>query len=93
MSMKDTLIRKLEKQVDSWESRLDTLNAQFNEYKQKAENKEATEELKQETAKRISDLQENIESARKRLYELRESGESRVKEIRGQIEDWLNRNS
>jgi len=79
--------------VDSWESRLDTLKAQFNEYKQKAENQEATEELKQETAKRISDLQEKVESARRRLSELRESGESHVKEIRGQVEDWLNRNS
>ena len=93
MSLKDTLIHKLEKQVDSWEGRLDTLKAQFNEYKRRAENREATEELKEETAKRINDLQEDIESARKRLSELRESGESRVREIRSQIEDWLNRSS
>jgi len=93
MSIKDTMIQKLEKQVESWESRLDTLKAQFNEYRAKVENDKATEELKQKTMQRINDLQEDIESARKRLDELRESGESRVSEIRGQIDEWLNRKS
>ena len=93
MSLKETLIQKLDKKVESWESRLDTLKAQFNEYKANAENEKATEELKQKTMQRINDLQEDIDAARKRLSELRESGESRVSEIRGQIEDWLNRKS
>jgi len=91
MSLKDSLIEKLEKQVESWESKLESLKAQANEYRAKAENEKATEELKTKTMQRISDLQEDIDAARKRLAELRESGESRVKEIRGQIEDWLNR--
>lgn len=93
MSLKDTLIQKLETQVDSWESRLETLRAQFNEYKAKAENQQATEELKEKTAKRISDLKEDIDTARTRLEELRASGESRLNELKGKVEDFLNRRS
>ena len=93
MSLKDTLIQKLETQVESWESRLETLRAQFNEYKTKAENEQATEELKAKTAKRISDLKEDIDTARTRLEELRASGESRLNELRGKVEDFLNRRS
>lgn len=90
MSLKDTLIDKLEKQVDSWESKLDTLKAQFNEYKAKAQNDKATDELKEKTKERIGKLQGDIDGARDKLKELRNSGETRFKEIRGQVEDWLN---
>lgn len=93
MSLKETLIHKLETQVESWESRLETLRAQFNEYKTKAENEQATEELKEKTAKRISDLKDDIDTARTRLEELRASGESHLNELRSKVEDFLNRRS
>lgn len=93
MSLKDTLIQKLETQVESWESRLETLRAQFNEYKTRAENEQATEELKEKTAKRISDLKDDIDTARTRLEELRASGESRFNELKSKVEDFLNRRS
>ncbi|MEQ6884229.1 hypothetical protein [Salicola sp. Rm-C-2C1-2] len=93
MSLKDTLTQKLEKQVESWETKLDSLRAQFNEYKAKAENHEATEELKEKTAKRIADLQEDIDAARAKLKEVRASGESHLNEVKGKVEDFLNRRS
>jgi len=93
MSLKDTITDKLEKQLDVWEKKLDGLKADFEEYKAKAKNDHATENLKNKTRERIGALQEDIEAARDRLKELRESGESRFKELRGQVEDWLNRKS
>ncbi|XOZ35042.1 hypothetical protein ACMDCT_07360 [Halomonadaceae bacterium KBTZ08] len=93
MSLKESLVQKLEKQVESWETKLDTLRAQFNEYKVKAENREATEELKEKTAQRIADLQKDIDAARARLEEVRASGESHLNEVRSKVEDFLNRRS
>lgn len=93
MPLKDTLIQKLEKQVESWEAKLDTLRTQFNEYKVKAENHEATEELKEKTAQRIADLQKDIDAARTKLEEVRASGESHLNEAKSKVEDFLNRRS
>lgn len=91
MSLKDSLINKLERQMEAWEKQVDSMRAKANERMANAENEKASAQIQADFAESIERLEGHIGDARRRMEELREAGESRLSELRKQIDGWLDR--
>lgn len=91
MSLKDSLMNKLERQMDAWEKQVDAMRAKAQERMANAENEKASAQIESDFAESIERLEGHISDARKRLNELREAGEHRLDDLRKQIDGWLDR--
>lgn len=89
MSLKDSLVNKLEQQMDAWEKQVDAMRAKADERVADAENEKASAQIQADFAQGIDRLEGYIGDARKRLDELREAGESHLDDLRKQIDGWL----
>ncbi|ROU02115.1 hypothetical protein EB809_01015 [Marinobacter sp. R17] len=93
MSLKDTLMTKLETQTEYWSKQIDSLRAQSEEKMAKAKDEQAEAEIQEDFAKRIQELEDNVESARQKMGELREAGEDRLSDLKKRVEEWLPSNT
>lgn len=89
MSLKDSLINKLERQIDAWEKQVDAMRARAQERMANAENEKASAQIQQDFAEQIQRVENYMRDARKRLDEIREAGEQRLNLLRRQVDDWL----
>ncbi|WP_165855564.1 hypothetical protein [Marinobacter sp. JSM 1782161] len=93
MSLKDSLLNKLETQTEYWSKQIDSLRAQADEKMAKAKDEQAEAQIQEDFAKRIQELEESVESARQKMGELRDSGEDRLNDLKKRIEEWLPSNT
>jgi hypothetical protein len=89
MSLKKLLIDRLESQIEVWDKTLEAVKANAERKKAQAKTKKADARIKEEVLNTIFELQENIESAKKRIKEIRAAGEIRLNELKDQINSWL----
>jgi peptidoglycan hydrolase CwlO-like protein len=89
MSLKDSLITKLETQTENWKKEVDRIQAEAEAKKAKAQDKQADADIESQVASKVKDLQKNIEKAQNQLKEVKESGESGLKELRDRIGEEL----
>ncbi|MBS3805030.1 MAG: hypothetical protein KGY54_10810 [Oleiphilaceae bacterium] len=81
MSLKDSLITKLETQTENWKKEIDRIQAEAEAEKAKAKDKQAEADIESQFAGKVKDLQKNIEEAQEQLKEVKESGTSGLQEL------------
>jgi len=91
MGLKDTLISKLESQIDAWDKEIEATKAEAEKKEAQAETDKAGAQFKEEVMDTVQGLQSNIESARKKIKEIQNAGEDRIDDFKAQIDDWLNK--
>lgn len=89
LSIKDSLIKKVENQIDAWEKEVESAKAQAREKESQAENEKAGAELREEAVDQVRDLQDKIDSARQKLDEIRRAGEDQIDDIKRRMGDWF----
>lgn len=89
MSIKDSLTKKLESQIELWSKQLDSLTADAEKEKADAENQKADAEIKLNIANTLEGLKENINEANKAIAELKDAGEGKVNDMKAKLRKWL----
>jgi phage I-like protein len=90
MSMKDSLIKKLESQIDAWDKEIEAAKAKAREKEAQAETEQDGARLKEEMMDNVHSLQDKIDTAKKKISEIQKAGEERLDELKTQVSDWLN---
>ncbi|HTN35373.1 MAG TPA: hypothetical protein VL091_15310 [Marinobacter sp.] len=93
MSLKDSLLQKLETQTESWSKQIHSLRADAEKKAAKARNDQADAEIQKEFSEKIQALETQIEIARTRLSEVRSSGEDHLESLKNRIDEWLPSNT
>lgn len=89
MSLKDSLVNKLETQTEYWNKRIDSLRADANEKLAKAKDDHAQKKIENELSENIRDLEKKVDEARSKLGEIRDAGEDKLKDLKKRVEKWL----
>ncbi len=93
MSMKESLLKKLETQTERWSKQIDSLRADAEHKMAKARDEQAEAEIQRQFSEKVQQLEDRIEGARQKLGEVRDSGEDQLKNLRERIEEWLPSNT
>lgn len=93
MSLRDSLVTKLETQTQYWSKQIDSLRAQADEKMAKAKDDQAEAKIQADFARQIQELEDNVETARKKMGELREAGEGHLADLKKRVEEWLPSNT
>lgn len=93
MSMKESLLKKLETQTERWSKQIDSLRADAEHKMAKAKDEQAEAEIQRQFSEKVQQLEDRIEGARQKLGEVRDSGEDQLKNLRERIEEWLPSNT
>ncbi|MGB1950437.1 MAG: hypothetical protein ACPHQ9_06705 [Marinobacter sp.] len=93
MSMKESLLKKLETQTERWSKQIDSLRADAEHKMAKARDEQAEAEIQRQFSEKVQQLEDRIEDARQKLGEVRDSGEDQLKNLRERIEEWLPSNT
>lgn len=93
MSLKDSLLNKLETQTERWSKQIDSLRADAEHKMAKAKDEQAEAEIQRQFSEKVQQLEDRIEGARQKLGEVRDSGEDQLKNLRERIEEWLPSNT
>ncbi|MBO6851207.1 MAG: hypothetical protein JJ867_12200 [Marinobacter sp.] len=93
MSMKESLLKKLETQTERWSKQIDSLRADAEHKMAKAKDEQAEAEIQRQFSEKVQQLEDRIEDARQKLGEVRDSGEDQLKNLRERIEEWLPSNT
>ncbi|MGM0766859.1 MAG: hypothetical protein ACQEV6_02415 [Pseudomonadota bacterium] len=93
MSLKDSLLNKLETQTERWSKQVDSLRADAEHKMAKAKDEQAEAEIQREFSEKVQKLEDRIEEARQRLGEVRDSGEDQLRNLRERIDEWLPSNT
>lgn len=93
MSLKDSLLTKLETQTERWSKQIDSLRADAEHKMAKARDDQAEAEIQKEFSEKVQQLEDRIEDARKKLGEVRDSGEDRLQDLKDRIDEWLPSNT
>ncbi|CAN0595167.1 MULTISPECIES: hypothetical protein [Marinobacter] len=93
MSMKESLLRKLETQTERWSKQIDSLRADAEHRMAKAKDDQAEAEIQRQFSEKVQQLEDRIEGARQKLGEIRDSGEDQLKNLKDRIEEWLPSNT
>lgn len=89
MSLKDSLVEKLESQIDAWDKEVEAAKAEAENKKAQAENEMAGAHLKEEMMDDVNAIQAKIESAKQKINEIQGAAEDRLDEFKAQIHDWI----
>lgn len=89
MSLKDSLLSKLETQTDYWSKQIDKLRADSEERIAKAKDEQAEAEIQKEVSEKIQSLETQMDEARQKADEIREAGESRLDDLKKRVDEWL----
>lgn len=89
MSMKESLLNKLETQRDTWSKQIQRLQADAEERKAKAKDEQAEAEIQKEFSEKIQDLESRLEESRKKLDEVKEASEDRIGELKSSVDNWI----
>lgn len=93
MSMKESLLRKLETQTERWSKQIESLRADAEHRMAKAKDDQAEAEIQRQFSEKVQQLEDRIEGARQKLGEIRDSGEDQLKNLKDRIEEWLPSNT
>ncbi|PAV25916.1 hypothetical protein C8D92_1081 [Tamilnaduibacter salinus] len=93
MSLKDSIVKKLETQSNAWTKKIDSLRAQAEEKMAKAEDEQAEARIQQEFTEQIQKLEENVEKARTRMNEAKDAGEDKIADLKKRVDEWLPSNT
>lgn len=89
MSVKDSLIEKLQSRIGTWQKQVEEKKAEASRQEAEAENQKAEAKLKQETIDQIHALENNISEATQKIDQLRRAGESQIEDLKKQVNSWL----
>lgn len=89
MSLKDSLVSKLETQTEYWNKQIDKLRADSEERIAKAKDEQAEAEIQKEVSEKIQSLESQMDEARQKANEIRDAGESRLDDLKKRIDEWL----
>ncbi len=89
MSLKDSLVSKLETQTGHWSKQIDKLRADSEERIAKARDAQAEAEIQKEVSEKIQSLESRMDEARQKANELRDAGENRLDDLKKRIDEWL----
>lgn len=93
MSLRESLLNKLQTQTEHWSRQIDQLRAEADAKMAKAEDDKAEAEIQKEFSEKIQSLEDQIETARTKLGELKESGEDQLDNLKRRIDEWLPSNT
>ncbi|MBW7470636.1 hypothetical protein QQF73_05605 [Marinobacter sp. M216] len=93
MSVRESLLTKLQTQTERWSKQIDQVRAEAEAKMAKAEDDKAEAEIQREFSEKIQSLEDQIETARARLGELRDSGEDQLDNLKRRIDEWLPSNT
>ncbi|MDY6841134.1 MAG: hypothetical protein SV429_06445 [Pseudomonadota bacterium] len=93
MSLRESLLNKLQTQTEYWSRQIDHLRAEAETRIAKAEDDKAEAEIQKEFSEKIRSIEDQIETARARLGELKESGEDQLDNLKRRIDEWLPSNT
>lgn len=93
MSLKDSLLQKLETQSEKWSKQIDNLRSEADARIAEAQDEAAEAEVEREFAEKIKDLEGRVETARQELSNLRDAGEDKLQDLKARIDDWLPSNA
>ncbi|KEF31481.1 Putative coiled coil protein [Marinobacter nitratireducens] len=93
MSLKDSLLNKLQTQTEHWSKQIEQLRAEADQKIAKAKDDQAEAEIEKEFSEKIQSLEDQVETARTKLGELRTSGEDQLDDLKKRIEEWLPSNT
>lgn len=93
MSLKDTLVSKLETQTEYWNKQIDKLRADSEERIAKAKDEQAEAEIQKEVSEKIQSLESKMDEARQKANEVREAGESHLDDLKKRVDEWLPSNA
>ncbi|MDO3720472.1 hypothetical protein QVZ43_01990 [Marinobacter sp. chi1] len=89
MSLKDSLIQKLETQTERWSKEVESLRADAEKKKASAQDEQAEAEIQKEFSEKIQGVEDQIATARSKLDELKGASESQLESLKQRIESWL----
>ncbi|MBW0146989.1 hypothetical protein [Marinobacter arenosus] len=93
MSVRESLLTKLQTQTESWSKQIDQIRSEAEAKMAKAEDDKAEAEIQREFSEKIQSLEDHIETARAKLGELRDSGEDQLDDLKRRIDEWLPSNT
>ncbi|MEJ2532279.1 MAG: hypothetical protein P8Y92_10810 [Halioglobus sp.] len=88
-SIKESLQKKIESQINAWEKEIESLEVESEKELARSNEKEAEAELKREFADRINALKSNIDQAQGKLSEAQDATESKLEQIMNDIKGWF----
>ncbi|MGM0451994.1 MAG: hypothetical protein ACQERN_02360 [Thermodesulfobacteriota bacterium] len=89
MSVKDSLIEKLQSRINAWQKEVEEKKAEASREEAEAENQKAEAKLKRKTLDRVHALENNISEARQKIDQLRQAGESQIEDLKRRVDSWL----
>ena len=89
MALQETLTKKLEYQIFTWQKQIDKAKAEARRKQDFAENDEAIDKIEQELQEYVQRIERNLEAARKKIEEVREADEKKLIKLKKQISDWV----
>ncbi|SFR52900.1 hypothetical protein SAMN05216203_1169 [Marinobacter daqiaonensis] len=92
MSLKDSLMKKIETQSEYWSKKIEQIRADAEAKKAEAKDQQAEAEIEQKATQQLQGLERQVKEAKSRLQELQEAGEERADEMKDDVESWLARN-
>ncbi|MDC0661628.1 hypothetical protein [Marinobacter sp. SS21] len=93
MTIKDSLINKLETQAGKWSKQIEALYAESEEKIAKAKDDEAEARIEREFASKIKALEAQIEQSREELKKIVNTGEDKLQDLKDRIDEWLPSNT
>lgn len=93
MSIKDSLINKLETQAGKWNKEIEALHAEAEAKIANARDEEAEARIEKEFAEKIKALEDQIEQSREELKKILDAGDDKLKDLRDRIDEWLPSNT
>jgi hypothetical protein len=89
MALQETLIKKLEYQIFTWQKQIDKAKAEARRKQDFAENDDAIDKIEQELQEYVQRIERNLAAARKKIEEVREADDKKLIKLKKQISDWV----
>ena len=89
MALQETLIKKLEYQIFTWQKQIDKAKAEARRKQDFAENDDAIDKIEQDLQEYVQRIERNLAAARKKIEEVREADEKKLIKLKKQISDWV----